>query len=731
MTQNDEPSQVWRRVCKGLAAVAILIAALAFTTSVFAAQKQAKKAARPKSSAAAIAHPKPVILPEHKPPAPPERAAAASDASTAETAAYMPAVTVTASASTLSAREKQIFSEAIKAAAKNNWGKAHAIVATAHNPLLSKILTWAYLREPGQHASFSERTAFIAANPKWPSTESMRRHAENVIDSNDSLAALGAWFEANPPLTTAGKVAYARALRAVGKTEQADLLAREAWRTGFFLREDEQAFAREFRSFLTTEDYAARVDFILYDEQTTTALRLLPNLDAGHQAVAKARMALIGSAKNMESVVAAVPADLQNDPGLLYDRVKWRREHNNDAGARQLIPPFALGGPRPDLWWRERQTLARDALSAGNVTEAYALAKHHGSTDSTDVADAEFLAGWISLRFLKDGETSLQHFEKIYDVSKTPPFLARGAYWMGRATESLNRPDLAADWYQKAATYVTTYYGQLALARLHGGDLPQAMLPQDPQPTNEERAAFNASELTRALRALMDVDARSYQRAFAQALGENLDTAAARQMTAELFSQSSRVDLGVVVARQAARDKITLVQYGYPAPGWAYPGAPEKALILAITRQESNFDVGAQSSAGAKGLMQLMPPTAKAVAKASKLGYVVKRLTADAGYNVQLGAFYLNSLISDFSGSYILAAAAYNAGPARSRQWIRQFGDPRDPSVDAIDWVEQIPFNETRGYVQRVMENLMIYRAVLGGNAEVPKTLETELARHG
>ena len=680
------------------------------------AKKPAKKVAK-KSAAPIQTH------------AAPSAAAAASPPPLAAAPAPMANVTVTAAPPPLTARDKDIFAQAIKAAAKHNWPKARSTIATAHNALLSKIIDWAYLREPGPHASFSERVAFLVANPKWPSANDIRRRAEESIDDSVSATTLVEWFTANPPISTAGKAAYARALNIQGNVAQAHDIARDAWINGSFGKDDERAFLREFNAILTPEDHWARIDRILYEEQTTAAERLLQYVDPGRAQVARARIALIKTERNAEATVATVPAALQNDPGLLYDHVKWRRARDNTDGARQLVPPYEIGGARPDLWWRERNALARDALAEGNVTDAYSLAKHHGSVDPLSVSEAEWLAGWISLRFLKDGETALAHFEKVYDSVQTPPSLARGAYWTGRTTEYLGRPDLAAEWYQRAATYVTTYYGQLALARLKGDNVPQ--LPQDPEPTTEERAAYNATELTRALRALMDVDAKPYQRAFAQALAENSSSALDREMTAELVSHLARVDLGVIVARQASRDKITLVQYGWPAPAYSYPTAPEKAFILSIARQESNFDAGATSGVGARGLMQLMPPTAKALSRATKQPYAEKRLTTDAAYNLRLGSVYLNNLLETFNGSYVLAAAAYNAGPGRARQWIKQFGDPRDPGVDAIDWVEQIPFAETRTYVQRIMENLMVYRAVLDRTPQVPRTLETDLARHG
>ena len=664
-----------------------------------------------------------LILPERKPPVP-----AAKSSSVPPPAAALPTLNVTAPAPTLTMREKEIFTQAVKAATRREWSRARATVATARHPLLSKIIEWAFLREPGPHADFTARTRFLTANPLWPNASDIRRRAEDSIDRSVPTSDLSAWFEPHPPLSTAGKVAYARVLETQSKSADSQAMARDAWITGTFSRDEERDFLQKFGSILTAEDHWARIDRILYDEQTTAATRLMRYIDPGRVQLARARIALITGARNTEAALAAVPPALQNDAGLLYDRIRWRRQHDNEAGARQLVPPFAAGGPRPDLWWRERQALARDALGKGEISEAYDLAKHHGTIDALSVSEAEWLAGWIALRFLKDGDAALAHFQRVYDAVQTPPSAARGAYWIGRTTEFLGRPDLAAEWYQRAATHVTTYYGQLALARLRGDGVPQ--LPQDPAPTAEERAAFNSSELTQALRVLMEVDAKTYQRAFAQALAENAASASDRHMTAELLSRRARVDLGVVVARQAARDKIMLVQYGYPTPAYAFPGTPEKALILAIARQESNFDVDARSSVGARGLMQLMPPTARAVAKASKQAYAEKRLTTDPAYNIQLGSGYLRTLLSIFDGSYVLAAAAYNAGPNRSRQWIRQFGDPRDPKTDAIDWVEQIPFSETRNYVQRVMENLMVYRAVLGGVSEVARTLERELVRH-
>lgn len=665
----------------------------------------------------------PLILPIPKPPVP-ERAAPIYSPP-----ASRPAGDATGSAPRiLSNPDRELLTQALKAAAKRQWAAARTAASRATHPLVPKLIEWAYLREPGPHVGFRERTAFLDAHPDWPSAAEIQRQAESSIDDNDPMVALVDWFAKHPPLTTDGRVAYARGLRLQGKTAQAEALAREAWRAGTFGRTEESEFLGDFGTILTAEDHRVRTDAILYQEQTSAADRMLRRLDPDYAKVAKARIALITSARGIDAAIAAVPPALQNDPGLLFDRIQWRRARGNYDEARALIPEFPVSSPRPDLWWRERHVLARDALAKGSITEAYRLARYHGATDALSVSEAEWMAGWIALRFLKDGEAALPHFQKVYDTVQTPLSLAKGAYWVGRTAEFLGRADIADEWYTRAAAYPTTYYGQLSFSRLKKGFAPQ--LPADPVPTSEERARFEERELTTALRILLETDERRYQQSFAVALADSSDLAADRLLVAELVSRHRRPDLGVVVARQSARDKFLLVEHGFPVPPYSFAELPEKALVLGIARQETNFDYSAINAAsGARGLMQLMPPTARAVARSLKLRYDQPRLTSDPAYNLRLGSSYLQSMVRAAGGSYIVAAAAYNAGPGRARQWVRQFGDPREPGVDPVDWVETIPFSETRNYVQRVMENVMVYRALLGGTNQIGVNLEAELAR--
>ncbi len=627
----------------------------------------------------------------------------------------------------ISAADRILFVQAMREADRRRWADAQSLASKADSPIPKKVIDWIYMRQPGAHVDFMERTAFIAQNPSWPSIEELRRRAEDAIDNDVPSTALTAWFEVHPPLTATGMIAYARAPKAGGNPERATEVARQAWIEGISGRDEERDLLKEFGSSFTKEDHWERIDRLLYIGYTSAAERALQYVDRDHQLLARARIALITSRGGVDAAIERVPDQLQNDAGLLYDRIKWRRQRGREDEARELIPEYPAESPRPDLWWRERHILARDALSKGHAAEAYAIAKHHGASDALSVSEAEWLAGWIALRFLNDGEAALPHFEKVYDSVQMPVSLSRGAYWTGRTAEALGRPDIAEEWYLRAGAYPTTYYGQLAIGRLSQDAIPQ--LPQDPIPTQSERESFETNELTQVVKLLLFTDEKVYQRRFAQALAASTGFGSIRHLTAEMTNRLARPDIGVWISRQAAGDKITLVKYGYPVPLYDYPDVPERALILAVARQESNFDPTARSGAGARGLMQLMPATARAIARGAKVRYSNDKLTEDPAYNLRIGSTYLNALVNSFDGSYVLAAAGYNAGPSRSRQWIRQFGDPRDPHVDAVDWIEKIPFSETRNYVQRVMENLMVYRATLANTDEIPRNLEAELSR--
>jgi soluble lytic murein transglycosylase len=621
------------------------------------------------------------------------------------------------------AAESRLAHEAVAQAKREHFADALRLAKQSHDHLLAKLVKWIEYTTPSSGASFAEITAFIAADPDWPLMSTLQKRAEEAITAATPQAEVLAWFEGHPPATADGGMAYGRALLAAGKTDKAVHVIRHSWVDGGFGVLQERQFLTLFGEHLRPEDHWRRLDRLLWDKQDGPAQRMLLKVDAGHRALAQARLALQDGKASVEGLIAAVPAGLRDDPGLIYDRVRWRRQKDLDEDAIDLLAHPARNKVRPELWWQERSILARRALQKGLVSRAYQVAADHGLSGGSQLADAEFLAGWIALRFLDDRETALQHFQRLYDTSTHPITRARAAYWAGRAAEAGQQEQQSRDWYTGAARYVTAYYGQLAAARLDDHHWP---LPGDPKPTPDDVKRFEGREITKATRLLMELRDADHLRAFFIRLNDVAKTPGERVLVAQLAAEGGRNDLAVTVARRSDRDGVTLVEAGWPVPHVAAEDAPEKALVLALIRQESGFMQDVVSSAGARGLMQLLPSTAEKVAKAIKVAFHPRKLD-DPNFNVRIGSAYLGDLISDFEGSYILALAAYNAGPARARRWIKEYGDPRDPQVDVIDWIEMIPFTETRNYVQRVMESVAVYRRRLGKSGG--PSLEADLKR--
>jgi soluble lytic murein transglycosylase len=612
----------------------------------------------------------------------------------------------------LSGRDAQIYAEAFAAVDKEQWVKARQIAARAKNPLLAKVIQWLDLTQPGPGRSFDEMRHFLADNPEWPLLAAIRANAERAMPRNLDATTVTAWFADREPATASGVMRLATALSDLGREEQAVALVRLGWVEKDMTSDEEKEFLGLFKKRLRAEDHIARLDRLLWDRQESAARRMLPRVDQAHQLLADARLRLINMDPGVDSAVKRVPAALRKDPGLLYDRARWRRNKGLYEEVVELLDPPVTGARKPDLLWREVEDAARRALTRGDVSVAYRLAQHHGAESGTAFADGEWLAGWIALRFLGEPQMAYEHFVRLYGGVSTSISQSRGAYWAGRAAEALGEEALSRNWYRTAAEAMTTYYGQLAAQRLGTGEA--ARFPTLPQPSEEQIAAFDTDELVHVIRLLGQVDQLDRAKAFVVRLVDHAKTPADHRLIADLAADQGRNDLMVVAAKEARKSGVELVEYLYPLRDLPTEIAPEPALVLGVIRQESAFAVTAVSSAGARGLMQLMPSTAKHVAKKIGLKYEEKKLIRDPGYNVRLGSAYLQELIDRFRGSYILAIAGYNAGPSRSVEWIRQYGDPRDADVDVIDWIESIPFSETRNYVQRVIENLMVYRHRLG-----------------
>ena len=629
------------------------------------------------------------------------------------------------SAATLSEADRASYQSAFIAAEDDKWPVAEAFAHKAKDPLLAKVILWLDLMRFNSGYDFSDYADFMQENPDWPSQGTLQLQAELVMPTDLPAKTVLAFFGQREPETFAGATLLARALQAGGDKAQATEVVRRAWIELDGGEDEEKQFLGKFGAQLRAEDHVARLDRLLWDNRQDAAKRMTSRVDGAHRALAEARIALRNEKKNADKLVAKVPKSLQRDAGLIYERARFRRRKENYTAIPDLFFPPLKEVAQPDMLWREIDDAARRALARGQVKVAYKLAIQHGATDGTTFAEGEWLAGWIALRFMHDPKTAYTHFTRLHGGVASPISKARAAYWAGRAAEELKKKQDASSWYAEAAQWSTAYYGQLAAQRSgHRGPLLFAAVPEASGP---QAAEFGKRELVRIVQQLHEVDQADRAKPFLLKLVDLAKTPTEHRLTAELAASLGRDDLMVATAKASRLDGVELVDQLYPMLP-VPPGDPEAALTLAIIRQESAFQTDALSPAGALGLMQLMPATAKSVATQLGLPFSKPRLTADATYNMTLGRSYLDGLIEGYGGSYVLAIAGYNAGPRRVQEWLSQNRDPRLDSVDAIDWVESIPISETRNYVQRVLENLQVYRARLGGT-QIALSIEQDLKR--
>jgi soluble lytic murein transglycosylase len=625
----------------------------------------------------------------------------------------------------LSAADAQTYRTAFDLARKGKWTDARKMAASAKDPLLEEVIVWLDFQEPGRGGTFTELHRFLEKHPDWPQRSALRREAERQMPESLPARVVIDWFKDEPPLTGAGALKLAKALMQAGRHAEAAELARRAWVELPFSAQEERAFAAAFGPHLHPAEHVQRLDRLLWLGDDAGARRMFSRLDAGTRALAEARLALQNMRGNVDALVKKVPSVLQADPGLIYERARWRRRKEQYVGAAQLLDRGPLNTPFAERLWAERDDAARRALDRGDAQLAYRIAKNHGVPSGAAFADGEFLAGFIALRFLHQPKTALGHFELLFAGVSSPISAARGAYWAGRAAEAMKDQAKTHQWYGFAARHSSTYYGQLAAQRLGWSEAPD--LTDAPSILPEEKATFEAREMVRIVRALEQAGGRDWTRPFFLRLIGDGASGEDHLLAADLSLELGRHDLALTAAK-SGRGRIDMAQYLFPTRPLPSALGTEEALLLSVMRQESAFDPAAISSAGARGLMQLMPATAKSVAKQNGMAYQPDRLTLDPDYNVRLGSAYLSSLLRDYGGSYVLALAAYNAGPGRVRQWIAEHGDPRNPKVDAVDWVERISFSETRNYVQRIMETLAIYRHRLGAG-RLALTLDQDLKR--
>lgn len=600
------------------------------------------------------------------------------------------------------------------------------------DPLSRKIALWALVDAGAESMSFFELDQARRDLSGWPRAVRRDGAAEKaLITSGLDAQRTIAWFGGRDPQTAEGAMALASAYQASGRASDASDLIRRFWRDQVFELDAQRSMLARFGSLLTPDDHVRRADILLYGTQGPAAREMITLLPYDQQAAAQARIVLRSNAANANAVFAALTPAQQQSPGVAFERAAYLRRSGLDTLALPLVRQFAAPPPSPEAAsaiWRERKLLVVSALKNGDGAGAYAAANAR-LKEGADAAESEFYAGWIALSRLRNADAAAAHFARIAEIGASPITRGRALYWQGRAAEAQGDQIAAKAFYSEGARHITTFYGQLAAEK---AGIKEIRLDKDPVITQADKARFEGRELVRVVRTLMAAGARDAVRVFVLYIDDQLPNAEEEALLVDLARSYGDQDLAMRAVRTAAQRGFILAERGYPlldhhfSPG---PGAAETAFVYSISRQESNFDPNARSSPGARGMMQLMPATAAQVARQLGEPHSLDRLS-NPSYNMRLGSTYLGSMVNNFSGSYIMAAAAYNAGPSRPPQWVALCGDPRGATTDPLDFIECIPFSETRNYVMRTLETTMVYRARLNGGV-APLTLSADLKRGG
>jgi soluble lytic murein transglycosylase len=581
------------------------------------------------------------------------------------------------------------------------------------------ILAWAIALYGGDQVPSGEIADAAKMLPGWPGTIALRKNSERALyRENPPPQVVVQAFGRSQPLTPEGVIILARSQVALGNQAAARAVLVPFWRSEKLEAKDENAIIKEFGTLIPAADHRYRMERMFYADRPASALRVAGL--AGAQPLADAWAAAGKGDKNAAKLLKAVPA-AQRSAGYFFAEAEYLRKQQKFADAAAVVmkaPTNRDSLVDPDAWWVERRVLSRELVDQGDMKTAYKIVSMHAAESPANAAEAEFHAGWYALRGLNDPTTAAKHFSRIAELAQGPVSLSRAYYWLGRAAE-VGGPGSAKDYFTRAASYGTTFYGQLAGERAGLRTLNIAY----PKPSAADRQSFDGREAVNAIKRLQEAGYDRYAETLYRDLAGQLTSPGELALLALLAEKQGNHFMALKVGKIAAQRGIDVGALSHPLgviPDSANVSGSGKALAYAIARQESEFNVGAISSAGARGLLQLMPGTAKQLAKKAGMIFSQARLTTDAGYNATLGSAFLGEQLDRFGGSYVLTFAGYNAGPNRAAQWVAKYGDPRGKDVDAVvDWIERIPYTETRSYVQRVMENYEVYKMRISGKYDI------------
>ncbi len=614
-----------------------------------------------------------------------------------------------AAAPDLSPEDRTLFRKILTAMDQAKWKRALDVARKADDPLLLTIAQWRWLSAADGLASWEQSREFHTRHADWPLAERRQKLAERRMPPDLPAPEVRSWFRHFPPTTGPGRVRYAEAR--VGTDADGDLSSeiRAAWREESFTATEARMFLQRYGGDLHEDDHAARLDRLIWDRQFEAATRQLRLVAPDLRALGTARIRLGKRASGVDAAVARVGAAWISDPGLVFERARWRRRAGlHERALELLLDPPPDFGPRPERWWNEVRLHARRLLNVKRFADAYGLVSAYTQMGGVPGVEANWLSGWIALRFLDNPPMAQRHFTDMHSAVSMPVSIARAAYWNALAVSG---EEEIARWLDEAAGYAATFYGQMA-GRCR--DRPIALFPAPAAGVTGE-ADWARRPDARAMLLLADEDRHHLARLFARRLAGEAETIEDVVSLYRLLEVSGYTYLGLAVLRKATRAGLYVPGLFFPddvhADAFDAAGADvERSLLLALTRQESAFQLGARSAANARGLMQVLPSTARFVARREGITYDVGRLSTDAAYNITIGSRYLRDLLADYDQSYPLALAGYNAGPGRVKRWLRRYGDPRKGEVAMLDWLELIPISETRNYVQRVLEALAVYR---------------------